>query len=88
MQENENQEAINAEEMKKIDTILYRILTPEARERINNVRLVNLEKYLQIASLLVNASQQGKIETPIDDLTLKQVLMQAVNNREFNIIRK
>jgi hypothetical protein len=25
---------------------------------------------------------------PIDDLTLKQVLMQAINNRDFNIVRK
>jgi programmed cell death protein 5 len=78
----------DAEQMKKIDLILYRILTPEARERINNVRLVNLEKYFQVASLLVNASQQGKIDVPIDDLTLKQVLMQAINNRDFNIVRK
>lgn len=83
-----NENSLDAEQMKKIDLILYRILTPEARERINNVRLVNLERYLQVASLLANASQQGKIDTPIDDATLKQILMQAINNRDFNIVRK
>ncbi len=86
MSEQENQ--LTTEEMKKIDLMLYKILDSQARERLNNVRLVNLDRYLQVANFLVNAAQQNKFDLPVDDSTLKQILMQAVNSRDFNIVRK
>jgi len=82
------QESINSEEMKKIDLLLYKILDPNARERINNVRLVNIERYLQVANFLMTNAQENKLELPINDATLKQILLQTVNSREINIVRK
>lgn len=82
------EETLNQEDMKKLDLMLYRILTPEARERLNNIRLVNLDRYLQISSFLVNASQQGKFDLPLDDSSLKEILLQSSNSREVNIKRK
>ena len=74
--------------MKKIDLLLYKILDPNARERINNVRLVNIERYLQVANFLMTNAQENKLELPINDATLKQILLQTVNSREINIVRK
>lgn len=79
---------LNQEEMKKLDLMLYKILESDARERLNNIRLVNVERYFQVANFLVNAAQQGKFDLPLDDASLKQILMQISNSREFNIIRK
>jgi len=82
------EQEVNAEDMKKIDLMLYRILDSNARERINNVRLVNIERYLQVANFLINAAQANKLDLPVDDSTLKQILLQAVNSRDINIVRK
>ena len=81
-------EDVNAEDLKKIDLLLYKILEPDARERLNNVRLVNLDRYLQIANFLINATNTNKINLPIDDLTLKRILIETKESKEFNIVRK
>ncbi len=85
---NQEKKEIDFETLKKIEILLYKILEPEARERLNNIRLVNMEKYLQIASLLGNLYQSGKITEPLDDDSLKEVLLQTTRTRDFNIVRK
>jgi len=87
-QQSSSQDQLDSEQLKKLDLMLYRVLTPEARERINNIRLVNSERYLQIANFLINYAQQGKLELPVDDRTLKQMLLQVSSSRDFNITRK
>jgi len=84
----EEDQQSSLEQMRKVEEMLYRILEPEARERLNNIRLVNMQRYLQIANFLVNVAQQGKIDVPLDDATLKQILLEATSSREFNIVRK
>ena len=79
---------LNPEDMKQLDLMLYRILDSDARERLNNIRLVNVEKYLQVANILVKAAQEGKFDLPLDDASLKQFLLQVNNSRDFNIVRK
>ena len=86
--QNQEKKEIDFETLKKIEILLYKILEPEARERLNNIRLVNMEKYLQIASLLGNLYQSGKITEPLDDDSLKEVLLQTTRTRDFNIVRK
>lgn len=85
---NSENKGLDLETLKKIELLLYKILEPEARERLNNIRLVNMEKYLQIASLLGNFYQSGKITEPLDDDSLKEVLLQTNKTRDFNIVRK
>lgn len=76
------------EYMRQLDLMLYKILEPEARERLNNIRLVNLERYVQVANYLVNFAQTGKIEIPLKDKALKEILTQINTSRDFNIVRK
>ncbi|PIU22043.1 MAG: hypothetical protein COT14_03535 [Candidatus Diapherotrites archaeon CG08_land_8_20_14_0_20_30_16] len=87
-QANQDSSNLDIEQMKKIEFLLYKVLDPEARERLNNVRLVNIERYLQVANFLINSAQRGKLELPVDDSTLKQILLQARDSRDFNIKRK
>ena len=86
--QDQNSSGIDIEQMKKIDLFLFKILDPEARERLNNVRLVNLERYLQVANFLIQSTQRGELEVPVDDLTLKQILLQVRDAKDFNIKRK
>ncbi|MFH0969939.1 MAG: DNA-binding protein [Candidatus Diapherotrites archaeon] len=90
----EKTEQRKAEEEKRaavqnqLDVLLNRILTPEAKQRITNVRLVNEEKYLQAAQTLMMLMQQGRIQGKITDDQLKQVLTQIGARKNINITRK
>lgn len=72
----------------QIEMFLYRILSPEARERLNNIRLVNFERYVKISEMLVKLAQSGKLEKILTDADLKEILMQINVKKDFNIIRK
>jgi programmed cell death protein 5 len=72
----------------QIEMFLYRILSPEARERLNNIRLVNVERYIKISEMLVKLAQSGKIDKVLTDADLKEILMQINVKKDFNIIRK
>lgn len=61
------------EKLKK--TILRKILTPEARERLGRIRLVKPDLVTRLELYLVNLYQQGKITEPITDEKLKKILM-------------
>lgn len=86
--ENSSKKELDLETLKKVEILLYKILEPEARERLNNIRLVNMERYLQVASILGNLYQSGRITEPLDDDSLKELLLQITKTRDFNIVRK
>lgn len=89
MQENEQeQKQLDLATFQKIELLLYKVLTPEARERLANVRLVNMERYLQIVGVLMNMYQSGRISEPLDEESLKELLIQTSTARDFNITRK
>jgi DNA-binding TFAR19-related protein (PDSD5 family) len=83
-----SEEKSSEENFKQVEMFLYRILSSEARERLNNIKLVNLEKYMQIANILVKLVQSEKINGILSDADLKEILMQLNTKREFNIVRK
>jgi programmed cell death protein 5 len=85
--ENGNEER-RAEVQSQLDTLLTRILTPEAKTRLGNVRLVNEEKYLQVAQTLMMLVQQGKIQGKVTDEQLKQLLTQLTPKKDISITRK
>ncbi|KAM3139815.1 Programmed cell death protein 5 [Paramecium bursaria] len=60
------------EEMKK--TILAQILTPEAKQRLANVKLVKQEKVEKIEIQLCTLAQQGKLQKQITEAELIQML--------------
>jgi programmed cell death protein 5 len=56
--------------------ILRKILTPEARQRLTNVKLVQPEFAAQIELQLIQIAQTGRVALPITDEVLKRLLAQ------------
>ncbi|MDD3620968.1 MAG: DNA-binding protein [Methanofollis sp.] len=68
---------------------LMQILEPEARERLNTIKLAKPEFARAIEQQLVMLAQSGRIRQKISDEQLKALLVQvAPKKREFRITRK
>ena len=75
------------EEQKK--NALRQILSPEARQRLANLRLTKAELVNAIETQLIQMAQGGRIQIPVSDDTLKQILRETTNTkREIHITRK
>ncbi|MDT7865147.1 MAG: DNA-binding protein [Thermoproteota archaeon] len=76
-------------ELKK-EEILRKILTPEARNRINTVKLVKPELINQLELQLMQLALAGKIKEPLTDEQVKELLRSIQTTRElrFKIYRK
>ncbi len=61
------------------EAYLRTILTPEARQRLNNLKLVRPELVEKLEIQLIQLAQSGQIKTPIDDETLKEILRNIDN---------
>lgn len=74
------------EAMKKALTRLY--FSPEARQRLANLKLVKPKLASQLEEYLLALAQQGRLPTPIDDETLKKILRKIYEQkRETKITR-
>jgi programmed cell death protein 5 len=74
-------------EMQK-QAILKSILTPEARQRLANLKLVKPEFTAQLELQLIQLAQAGKLPVPLTDEQLKQILIQLqTQKREIKIRR-
>ncbi len=70
------------------DTILRQILDPQARMRLNNIKMVKPDLVAMLESYLINMASQGKIGTRISDEQLKQILLSMRQpKRDFRINR-
>ena len=70
------------------EQILKQILTPEARLRLNNVKMVKPELSELVEQYLIGLATQGKIPGQINDTQLKQILLSAQQpKRDFKINR-
>jgi len=75
-------------EMQK-QAILRRILTPEARQRINNLKMVKPEFANALEIQLIQLAQGGKVQTPITDEQLKEILTRLqAQRRDIKITRR
>ena len=75
------------EEQKK--NALRQILSPESRQRLANLRLTKAELVNAIENQLIQMAQAGRIQIPVSDDTLKQILRETTNTkREIHITRK
>jgi len=74
-------------EMQK-QAILRRILSPEARQRLTNLRMVRPEFTEQLELQLIQLAQQRKIPVPISDEQLKQILIQLQSYKRETKIRR
>lgn len=70
------------------DQILRRFVDPQARQRLNNVRLVKPDLASTVENYVVNLASQGRINRQITDDELKQILQSVQQpKRDFRINR-
>ncbi len=71
------------------DMILKQLLSPEARLRLNNVRMVKSDLAGVVENYLIGMASQGKIRSQISDDQLKQILQSVQQpKRDFKIERR
>ena len=68
--------------------LLRSILTPEARQRLANLKMVRPEFTSQLELQLIQLAQQGKIPIPLTDKQLKQILIQIQPRKRETKIRR
>lgn len=84
-----NPEENRAAAERQLDALLSKVLSPEAKTRITNVRMVNAEKYLQAAQVILNMARQGRVQGRISDEDLKHILAQLTPaKKDITIKRK
>ena len=68
--------------------LLRTILTPEARQRLTNIRMVRPEFAEQLELQLIQLAQTGRFRTPLTDDQLKDILRRMQSQkRDFTIRR-
>jgi len=73
----------------QIKLILTQILTPEARERLSNIRLARPQFARQIEIFLIQLYQAGRLPQKLTDEQFKQILERLQHEkREFKIRRE
>ena len=68
--------------------LLRRILTPEARSRLTNLKIVKPEFTQQLELQLIQLAQQGRINIPISDDQLKELLVKLMSGKRDYKIRR
>jgi programmed cell death protein 5 len=69
-------------------TILRSILTPEARQRLANIKMVKKDFANQLELQLIQLAQSGKLRIPISDRQLKEALTHLQSQRKDIKIRR
>ncbi len=64
------------------------ILTPEARQRLANIRMVRPEFAEQLEIQLIQLAQTGRVRLPITDEELKEILSRISSRRREITIRR
>jgi len=89
----QQQAVVEEEQNKQLEAqrqlVLRQILTPEARERLANLRIARAEVAGAVEDQLIMLAQSGRINQQIDDATLKELLRKIVpKKREIKIERR
>ena len=70
------------------EQILKQVLSPEARSRLNNIKMVKPELAEMVEQYLIGMSTQGKLPGRLTDEQLKQILLSTQQpKRDFKINR-
>ncbi len=71
--------------------LMRKVLTPEARQRLTNIKMVRSEYASQLEMQLIQVAQSGRVALPITDKMLKKLLAQVIsqqNQRDIRIRRR
>jgi programmed cell death protein 5 len=68
--------------------LLRQILSPEARQRLTNLKMVKPEFTEQLELQLIQLAQMGKVPIPMSDAQLKQILIQLQSRKREPTIRR
>lgn len=68
--------------------LLRSLLSPKARQRLANLKMVKPEFISQLELQLIQLAQQGKIPVPLPDEQLKQILVQIQSRKREIKIRR
>ena len=93
LQQQAQQQAAQEEKAKQFEmqkqSVLRQILTPEARDRLANVKLANPQMAEGVEMQLIQLAQSGRLQGVIDDAMLRNILAQiAPQKREITIQRR
>lgn len=83
----EQQKAQEAERARR-QQILRQILTPEARERLANVRLVRPDIAENVENQLIQLAQMGRINRPLTDKEIRDILERFTEKRRETKIER
>ena len=83
------QQQSRAEQMEaQKQALLKQILSPEARQRLTNLQMIKPEFIEQLELQLIQLAQMGKIQVPLSDKQLKQILIQLQSRKREITIRR
>ena len=68
--------------------LLRQILSPEARQRLTNLKMIKPEFTEQIELQIIQLAQTGKLPIPLSDAQLKQILVQLQGRKREITIRR
>ena len=78
----------NSELKAQKEQMLKQLLSPDARSRLNNIRMVKPDLANLVETYLVNLAAQGKMSGQTSDEQLKQILLSIQQpKRDFKINR-
>ncbi|MDO8841413.1 MAG: DNA-binding protein [Methanocalculus sp.] len=94
LQQQQNAELQEADQQRQIDQqiqmVLMQVLEPQARERLNTIKLAKPDFARAVEQQIVMLARQGRLSSTqkITDAQLKQLLAQLVpQKKDFNIRR-
>ncbi len=92
MQQRVSDEERQAQAEKQVEAqkqaLLAKILAPDARQRLNNLKMVKQEFAEQIEMQLIEMAQTGKLPIPLSDAQLKGILIQLQSRKREPTIRR
>ncbi|MCW4004794.1 MAG: DNA-binding protein [Candidatus Bathyarchaeota archaeon] len=88
LSEEQRQAQVEQQIEQQKQALLAKILSPEARQRLNNLKMVKREFAEQIELQLIEMAQSGRLPMPLSDVQLKQILIQLQSRKRETTIRR